>query len=240
MNTIKMAFCLVMMCITVGLNAQSEVTIRFANPTFDCDSKVYCVDVEYSTDMPADTLYGTNVRLFFNSRQLTFREFNDFAPDYSLTNNIEVITGVASSGLTLFNFPAGDSATWINAGVQLLNQNGGLGMTQGQWTKYYSICFDVYGSPDDLNNFCPEIIWDLEEDNSNGGFFSGSDGVVITVKSGDSSERTDENVGHLNWAYSGNGNAPYGDYSPSVGGCISDDCTNCVAPSTAPSLKGGN
>ncbi|MEE9373177.1 MAG: hypothetical protein V3V00_09010 [Saprospiraceae bacterium] len=213
------------------------MSIRFANPSFDCMAKTYCLDVEYMSDNVADTLYGTNVRFFYNSTELTFKELRNFAPDYGIALSFAAQTGISSSGASLFNFDSGEAATWVNGGIELQNINSGTELGSGTWTKFYEVCFDIPGNPSNVNDFCPEVIWDLETDRNDGGFFPGNDGVVITIKDGSGSKVSDEVVEHLNWDYSGTGAAPYGDYAQSVGGCVTESCVVCNVPSTAPPLK---
>ena len=190
----------------------SEITVRFANPAYDCISKTYCLDVEMMSNSAADTLYGTNARFFYNSTVITFTGIQNIETGYrvALTPTVEV--GQASSGNTMFNFEAGDSAAWLSGAVELQNQTAGKLIGQGSWTKFYEVCFTLTGSPSELNNFCPELILDLQK-NTNDGFLPASDGLVITAKSGTSSRDTDEQSVNYNWSYYGPGTAPYGDYA---------------------------
>lgn len=219
------------------LAQNSEISVRFANPSFDCDNKTYCVDVEFSSDSPSDTLYGANMRFYYNTEVLSFRDFSNFVTDYGASPVPEVSTGVASSGSSLFGFPAGEAAAWVNGGINLTNTTAGESIPQGAYTKFFEVCFDIIGNPETVDNFCPELVWDLEEDRDNGGFLPGNDGVVITLKNGSSSTLSDEIVEHLNWGYAGNGSAPYGDYTETVGGCITNDCIVCMVPNTPPPVK---
>lgn len=215
----------------------SEITVRFANPTFDCVNKTYCVDVEYSSDSAADSLYGNNVRFFYNSEQLDFIDFRDIVTNYGVTRVPSKSEGVSTSGQDLFNFPAGEAAVWINGAVELTNTSSGLPISQGGWTKYFEACFDVVGNPTGVDDFCPEIIWDLEADRNDGGFLPGNDGVVITLKNGNVSRVANESAEHFNWDYSGNGTMPYGDYSQSTGGCITETCLVCNVPNSVPPVR---
>jgi len=219
------------------LSAQSEITLRFANPTFDCVGKTYCLDVEMSSDSPGDTLYGTNVRFFYNSAQLDLINFTNLATNYSVSRTPDVNQGVATSGMDLFNFPAGEAAVWVNGAVELQNTNGGQGIAVGGWTKFFEVCFDVVGDPIGVENFCPEVIWDLEVDRNDGGFLAGNDGVVVALISSGSTDVALESVDHFNWDYSGNGTAPYGDYTQSAGGCLTETCVQCNVPNTVPPVK---
>ncbi len=223
--------------IVQGFTQTPEVNIRFTNPTFDCDHKTYCLDVEYSSDSPGDTLYGTNVRFFYNSTELTFIDLRSFITDYDIALTPITETGVSSSGASLFGMGTGEAATWVNGAVELINTSRGKEISNGIWTYYYEACFSVIGSPDNLDDFCPTVIWDLEADIDNGGFFPGNDGVVITLKDGLGSTASEENVEHLNWAYSGSGTAPYGVFSTTPNGCLTELCATCAVPNTSPSIK---
>lgn len=239
MKRVKLSIFISLMMASLFVNAQnSEVSIRFSNPNFDCDAKTYCLDVEYNSDSSADTLYGTNVRFFYNSAQLDLVDFRSLATDYGVSRVPTTAEGVASSGADLFNFPSGEAAVWVNGAIELQNTaNGGRAISQSGWTKFFEVCFDVVGDPTGIEDFCPEVIWDLEQDRTDGGFLPGNDGVVITLKNGSFSKVSDESVVSFNWEHSGNGSAPYGDYSQSSGGCLTETCIVCNVPSTMPPVK---
>ena len=239
MKRVKLSFIFSFLLLAFFVHSQnSEVSIRFSNPSFDCDAKTYCLDVEYNSDNSADTLYGTNVRFFYNSAQLDLIDFRNLTTDYGVSRVPTTAQGVASSGADLFNFPAGEAAVWVNGAIELQNVgSGGIPISQSGWTKYFEVCFDVVGDPEGIEDFCPEVIWDLEQDRGNGGFLPGNDGVVITLKNGALSKVSDETVVSFNWAYSGDGSQPYGDYSQSAGGCITESCIVCNVPSTMPPVK---
>lgn len=210
----------------------SEVGIRFSNPSFDCDSRTYCLDVEYESDGSNDILYGTNVRFFYNSAELSFIDFRDLAPGYDVSVVPSPQTGQPSSGADLFGFDANEAATWINGAVELKDLNNGKVIGNNQWTKYYQVCFNVEDNPQDVSDFCPTVVWDLEEDPTKGGFFQGDNGVVITIiDSDDRSRPADEKVENFNWDYSGNGTAPYGSPQISTEGCLTSGCVcDIIAP----------
>lgn len=210
----------------------SEVGIRFSNPSFDCDNRTYCLDVEYQSNVNDDILYGTNVRFFYNSTELEFVDFRDLRQGYDVSVVPAPQTGQASSGADLFGFDANEAATWINGAIELKDLSNGKIIDNNQWTKYYQACFNVVGNASEVNNFCPTLVWDLEQDRSLGGFFQGDNGVVITViDDNNKSEPTNEVVSHFNWTYSGNGSAPYGNVLIANDGCITSGCAcNIIAP----------
>ena len=225
-------FLLIVMWSMTMVSAQnSEIGIRFANPQFDCESRTYCLDVEYQSNTSLDSLFGTNVRFFYNSTELIFVDFRNFAQGYGLSVIPVPQTGVPSSGSDLFNFDANEAAVWINGAIELQNLSQGKSIGNGVWTKFYEACFNVVGNPEDIVNFCPTLIWDLREDASQGGFFQGDNGVVITLLEGIRSRSASETVEHFNWMYSGNGSAPYGEFADTPNGCFTSECVcNIVAP----------
>ena len=69
--------------------------------------------------------------------------------------------------------------------------------------------------------FCPCLLWDLEQNPANGGFFTGSNGLVITAVNPSQSSSTipvTENVVQFNWAYDGAPDPPFG--APVETNCI--------------------
>ncbi len=160
---------------TFGLGAAAqnpELTVRFANPVFDCATGDYCVDVEFQSNV-LDTedreLYGKNVRFFYDSDVLLFQAFGDFQGGYGPLGAPTLEMGDPTNG-DLFGF--GGPATFINGAIQLNNPAAPpIIISKTGWTKLYAICFMVV-NPDDfgVSGFCPSIVWDLEEDPINGGF----------------------------------------------------------------------
>lgn len=189
------------------------MTVRFANPVLDCVTGEYCVDVEFQSDVPDDEVFGMNVRFFYDSEQLLFDAIGDFQGGYSAVspNPPLVNTGGANSG-TAFGF--GGPATFVNGAIQLTNTGATpILLTTDSWTKLYQICFTITAPDSELDNFCPSLVWDLEQNPANGGFFPTSDGVVITTvdnSPGQESQPADENVDQFNWEYIGAGTPPYG------------------------------
>ena len=224
---------IVLVILPIISSAQSsEVGIRFNNPSYDCDERTYCLDIEYQSNVSGDILYGTNVRFFYNSTELAFVDFRNLIQGYDVSVDPTPQTGQASSGADLFGFDANEAATWINGAIELKDLSNGKVIGNNQWTKYYQACFTVVDNSADISDFCPTLVWDLEQDASKGGFFQGDNGVVITVIDDDNkSNPTTEVVTHFNWTYAGDGSAPYGVPQISTEGCFTSECVcNIVAP----------
>ncbi|MCO6489185.1 MAG: DUF11 domain-containing protein, partial [Phaeodactylibacter sp.] len=201
------------------------VTVRLANPTYDCASETYCLDVEYISDVPGQQLFGTNVRFFYDDSELEFTAFTDFQGGYGevAPSPPNVTTFPAAQGPAGFGFAG--APEWVNGAIQLTNPNGAITLSTVTWTKVFQICFDVVDPNANLNNFCPPVVWDLEEDVFAGGFITGDDGVVITLVNPDpleDSSPTVENVLHNNWEYDGLSGLPYG--APVEDACIIIRC----------------
>jgi hypothetical protein len=212
-NGFAVLFVVFLLLLAGNADAQNPVlSVRFANPNYDCDAGTYCLDVEFQADTPDQRLFGKNVRLFYDDNVLRFRGYSDFADGYAATDTSPPIVGDPDSGLTLFTL-AGPAA-YINNAIQLVNPDAPpVIISTTDWTRIYSICFDVSDPADiGLDNFCPSVIWDLEEDPSNGGFLTGSNGVVMTMVAEPPLESapTDELVVQFNWQYSGLSELPYG------------------------------
>jgi hypothetical protein len=197
-----------------------QVFVKFSNPTYDCPTQIYCVDVEFKTDSPGEQLFGVNVRFFYDDDILEFIAIGDTAQGYGLVGGQPVpIVGPSGSGAF---FGLNGPAAWINGSVQLKDVTT-MTLTS-TYQKYFSICFHV----DDpasvgISNFCASLIWDLEENAENGGYLQGDDGVVVTIVEPFPLESgpTTEVVEQFNWQYLAGSN--------SVGVPFSQNCikTKC-------------
>jgi len=204
------------------------VAVRFFNPVFDCPTQNYCVEVQFMTDTPGQELFGMNVRFFYDDNVLEFLYMDDFQGGYHAVGDPIIETFGAGSG-AIFGLN-GSPMEFINGVVELtpLDPPAPIYLT-GEWTTLFNICFHV----DDpaalnINNFCPVIIWDLEENPPElwPGYLDGDDGVVMSVvdiTGQNDSSPTTENVVHLNWQYDGTPEElPAGNYVPVI--CISTKC----------------
>jgi hypothetical protein len=203
-----------------GLVASAQfptVTVRFTNPFFDCENLTYCVDVEFHSDTPNQQLFGINVRFYYDDSMLEFLAFGDYEVGYGPfdPNPPYIQTGPPTSGPAWFGF-TGDQAEFVNGAVQLLYPPTSIVLASDPdaWTKIFNVCFTIDDPVIFENeNFCPPLIWDLEEDPLNGGFMVGSDGVVILLVSPDPLEESfpaNSNVDQFNWDYDGIPGTPYG------------------------------
>ena len=197
--------------------------VRFSNPQFVCSSHFYYLDVELQSNTPNETLYGMNVRFFFDGVVLEYQSMQNFLDGYSPVAPVPpaISTSNTLGGPALFGFPAGHPFKFFNGAIQLTGTSTVTLSTTG-WTKIFTICFHVIdqasmGAPD----FCPSVIWDLEADPANGGWLNGDDGLVVTVVAPPPafSAPTTENVIQFNWQYNPvAGATPYG--FPSAMSCI--------------------
>lgn len=204
------------------------VTVRLANPAFDCNTGEYCLDVEFRSNQPGQQLFGMNVRFFYPDNYLELIGLSDYQGGYGpvAPNPPQVTMTVPGSATAAFGFPAPGVADYVNGAIQLLdNTQPPIILSTTGWTKLYQICFLVDGPVVDSTSFCPPIVWDLELNPANGGYLPGDDGVVMTVVSPDPnvmSVPTTENVVQFNWMYTGTGNTPYGAPNPTQ--CVSVAC----------------
>lgn len=195
------------------------VTVRFANPQYNCPTHTYCLDVEFISDTPDQQLFGMNVRFFYDDNVLEYLSMGDFQEGYASVAPPEVVTGPAGSGAA-FGIPG--PLEWINGSV-LLQSTSTIYLSTTEWTKLFKVCFHV-DDPNSLNiqNFCPPAIWDLQLNPANGGYLPADDGVVMTVVTTfPNSSPTTENVVQFNWQYDLIGNL-YG-YPVSII-CVSTKC----------------
>lgn len=206
-----------------------DITVRFANPDFNCATDDYCVDVQFKSSVSGAQIFGMNVRFFYNDAQLEFSHYTGFASGYAaVPPNPPSLATSPFAGPAWFNFDG--AAEFFNGAIQLTNQNAPpVPLNPDTWTKVFRICFEV-DNPVDRNNFCPQLVWDLEQNPANGGFLVGGDGVVITVVDPDpnlDSSPSNEHVMQYNWEYTGSGAAPYG--QPVFNTCMSVNCAPVLA-----------
>lgn len=205
-----------------------QVTVRFANPSYSCETDAYCVDVEFSTDTPGEQLFGMNVRFFFEDTLMNLIGFTNFASGYGPVSPDppQEIVGM-QAGMDFFQFSG--SAVFVNGAIQLIDPLATPILLDTSFTQLFTICFDVVDSTANINNFCPPLVWDLEVDPANGGYLIGDDGVVITLVDPDpavDSKPSDEMVDQFNWMYSGDGTPPYGEVIEEV--CMSINCAPMI------------
>lgn len=206
------------------------ITVRFANPQYDCVAEEYCLDVEFQSDIEDQELFGMNVRFFYLNSELELINFRDYQGGYGpvAPNPPTVLTSGPAFGYDFFRLgsPGNSAADWVNGAIQLVDMNAPpLIISTTGWTKLFQICFHIDDPSFDSLSFCPPIVWDLELDPANGGYLAGDNGVVITVVNDPpaTSGPSNENVVQFNWEYTGDGSAPpYG--QPIELECIAISC----------------
>lgn len=203
-----------------------NITVRFANPSWDCDLEQYCVDIEFQSDLPDQEIFGMNVRFFYDNTELEIIAFSDFQGGYGPLggNPGPILTSPPGFGTNYFNLPSPGVADFVNFSFQLVDPNAPpIYIESAGWTKLLQVCFTIDDPNPDSSNFCPPIIWDLEQDPADLGYLTGDDGVVITIVDGNDSAPANENVVQFNWEYTGDGNSPpFG--QPTETDCISLTC----------------
>ncbi len=222
---------------TALLLPNPNITVRFANPKFNCTTDEYCVDVEFQSDTADQEIFGMNVRFFYEEYNLELVNFSDFQGGYGpvAPNPPQKLTSPPAFGYNYFRFgtPNNGPAEWINGAIQLVDENQPpIFISTTGWTKLFQICFVIEEPHPDSISFCPPLVWDLEQNPANGGYLAGDDGVVILVVDQQTgfSIPSMEHVEQFNWAYTGDGSTlPYGQPMPTE--CIDLSCgLNIVCP----------
>ena len=202
--------------------SQPIITVRYANPQYNCNTNVYCLDVEFQSNTANQELFGMNVRFFYDDNVLELNGFSGFANNYSavVPNPPNNSQSTLAFGQSFFTFTG--AADYINGAVERTSAGTPLYISTTGWTRIFSICFTVNGNYPSQQNFCPPVVWDLEQNPANGGFFGTSQGVVLTVAAGgNTSAPATANVDQYNWTY-----GPPGNYGhPIVESCINIECT---------------
>ena len=68
------------------VRAQEEfpiVKIRLANPSYDCKTKLYCLDVEFQSNTAEQQVFGVNLRFFYDDDVLEYWSMGEFAKGYA-------------------------------------------------------------------------------------------------------------------------------------------------------------
>ncbi|MDX9906261.1 MAG: hypothetical protein RBS55_06715 [Bacteroidales bacterium] len=200
-----------------------NVTVRFNNPYYNCETQLYCVDVELLTDTEEQQLSGMNIRFFYNGDVLEFLTMGSFEPGYSSPAPPVIKTGSIENGESFgFNGPL----VFFNGQVQMTGPvSSFISTDENNWTKLFNLCFrlkhpNVLG----VEDFCPSLIWDLKQNQGVGGYLPGDDGLIITLVNQDSEQKSlpaFENVNHFNWQSENIGDV-YG--QPVSQNCISEIC----------------
>ena len=198
------------------LSSQSSVplvAVRFANPEWNASLDRYCVDVEFRSDTTDIQVFGMNVRFFYDDGILEFAGFDQFEGGYAAVPPNPPNIQTSPAGPALFGFEG--PADFINGAIQLVNTDTTpIILDTVQWTKLYSVCFEIDDADPNMESFCPSLVWDMEANPANGGFLVADDGVVITVLDPDpayESAPAIENVVQFNWRYIGTGSIPWGE-----------------------------
>lgn len=202
---------LISLALLPGLQALAQalpqVSVRFTNPYFDCPTENYCLDVEFlaGPDNDGVQVFGMNVRFFYDDAILEFLAIGDTAQGYGILVPPKDSTFYEAESRAYFGFNG--PLEWINGEIQLKDNGQPIYLSATQWTKLFNVCFHV-DDPASLkiDEFCPSIVWDLQEFPSGTGFgdgyLAGDDGVVITlVTDYPDSAPTTEIVEQFNWVY---------------------------------------
>lgn len=220
-------------CLSESMNMEPPVsdpvvTVRFADPVFDCTTLEYCVDVEFKCNMANLRLFGMNVRFIYEAYKLSFVDFRSFEPGYAMVAPAPPSLNYLSSPTWYQKFDFEGPAYYANGSIKLTSTSAPpVYMPTDDFVRIFQICFTPVEPVTDPDNFCPAIIWD--EKLQGGGYFGG-EGVEMTVYLNGSEVSSAEVIQQYNWEYTGNGvSTPYGLRTPVE--CINIGCgPNLVLP----------
>ena len=202
---IFIAFLLLFLAGTSHLLAQSGpgVTARFANPEFDVSTERYCVDVEFQASTDDVEITGINARFFFDNDLLGLVSFEDFQGGYGRANQGQIEPeDIGDTGDGDF-FSFNGNALFINDAIELLDENAEpILLSSTEWTYLFRACFEIRDEDFlEIDEFCPSIVWDLQDPDGDNSFLSGSEGLVITVAGDDECILATEEADQFNWSY---------------------------------------
>jgi hypothetical protein len=208
---------LIVLCMTsLTLFGQTvpQIDIRFANPSYDRDTRTYAVDVELKSMTEPEMFFGMNLRFFYDASLLQFKGIDQFHKGYGfLGDPPKAIVGSQTSGTAFFDFD--NAAGYINGTVIIVNESTPLNILTDAWTKAFRVTFKVPVTTYNKASFCPSLIWDKEIDPANGGFIPGSEGMLISVIERDRTTRADLVIANsygypFNWEYFPVAGMPHG------------------------------
>jgi hypothetical protein len=182
-------------------------------------------------------VFGMNIRFFFDDAVLQFNSYFGWQGGYGAASPNP--PGISTSGPFGVNLGFLGAASYFNGGMEKVNTSAPpIYLSTTNWTKLFSIRFSVDAGFPSNSNFCAPLVWDLEQNPANGGYFN--DGVVITVyTTGGNTGPSTENCNQFNWVYVGSGSPPYGE--PVQQSCIDITCgggCDLLVTSTADSGSG--
>ncbi|MEO5905283.1 MAG: hypothetical protein ABIQ11_01055 [Saprospiraceae bacterium] len=220
---------LIVLFVLLGLNTQlngqaiPQVNVRFANPSFDHQSREYSLEVELNSASEKEVLFSMNVRFFYDANMLEFNKLDQIKPGYALLGEApKAMKGNDQSGSQLFGWDG--AASYVNGAIQQEDETTPLEIYPDKWVKTFRVTFKVPLIFPDEQKFCPGAIWDIRSDLGTGGFMQGSDGLVVTVIENDLltrniSEQTKAMPSCFNWVQTSEESMPYG--HPQSQDCIS-------------------
>ncbi len=200
-----------------------QINVRFSNPQFDNDTRMYFLDVELNSQNSPEKLFGMNVRFFYDATMLEFKHMDQFRPGYGIIGELpKEFRANDQSGVQMFNLTG--AAAYINGAIQQLDEQSSLEINPIKWVKVFRLAFKVPIIYAEEDRFCPSVVWDLKSNYGGGGFLAGSDGVIITLVENNPDTRKTSSPTviqgtHLNWDQNPDNVMPYGNYAAKE--CIS-------------------
>ncbi len=225
-----MVFLLLFIANTSHVFAQSGpgVTARFANPEFFLDNDTYCVDVEFQSNTAGVEVSGINARFFFDDYLLDFLAFEDFQGGYGRADDASPVS-VDNKGLGSF-FSFNGQALFINESIEKVNESAApILLSPTEWTYLFKVCFSIKDVNSlGLDEFCPSIVWDLQNNPADKSFMAGSEGLVITVSGINGCILAQEGAEPFNWEYADLGPNQFGEPA------TDPDKLNCIPTKSIP------
>lgn len=191
------------------------VTFSFENPRSSGIGHMD-LDVMVVSNIPGQSIFGINFRYFYDSFFLKSNtnsvQFMEFLEGYGVPPFAKVVP-VRGNSSAIPAFGTKSNPVYVNSAVQYLGGNSPVLDTK---QKLLTIRTETKTSW--LTPPCTPFIWDKKKDPANGGFLSGSDGLVVTVRAlpgtvnpngvAVESQHALVKVVPFNWEYTGNGLTP--------------------------------
>ena len=136
--------------------------IQLIKQDLDCTNKQICYDVQIKSTSGDWILGGQNYRLFYNSAMAEYAGGSSklSTATYDSFKLVQDVKHQAAGGSLSF----GNDLGFLNYGIDLKDEhNGGIEISNNEWTTTSNICFDLTNAAINQEDVCMNIVWAREQ-----------------------------------------------------------------------------